>query len=44
VFDAFDDTTAERVTRKEIGDLIRRLKARGVELDVNDNVVDLALT
>ncbi|MEE6165164.1 MULTISPECIES: AAA family ATPase [unclassified Mycolicibacterium] len=40
VFDAFDDTTAERVTRKEIGDLVRRLKARDVDLDVDDSVVD----
>jgi ATP-dependent Clp protease ATP-binding subunit ClpA len=40
VFDAFDDTTAERVTRKEIGDLVRRLKARDVDLVVDDSVVD----
>jgi ATP-dependent Clp protease ATP-binding subunit ClpA len=40
VFDAFDDTTAERVTRKEIGDLVRRLKARDVDLEVDDSVVD----
>ncbi|WP_458319560.1 AAA family ATPase [Mycolicibacterium brisbanense] len=40
VFDAFDDVTAERVTRKEIGDLVRRLKARDVELEVDDTVVD----
>jgi ATP-dependent Clp protease ATP-binding subunit ClpA len=39
VFDAFDDNTAERVTRKEIGELVRRLKVRGVELDVDDSVV-----
>ncbi|MGV9802195.1 AAA family ATPase, partial [Mycobacterium sp. NPDC003449] len=40
VFDAFDDNTAERVTRKEIGELVRRLRQRGVELDVDDGVVD----
>ncbi len=40
VFDAFDDNTAERVTRKEIGDLVHRLKARGVELEVDDSVVE----
>ncbi|MDT0478489.1 hypothetical protein RM863_40940, partial [Streptomyces sp. DSM 41014] len=40
VFDAFDDGTAEGVTRKEIYDLIGRLKRRGVALDVDDDVVD----
>jgi ATP-dependent Clp protease ATP-binding subunit ClpA len=40
VFDAFDDNTAERVTRKELGDLVRRLKVRDVELDVDDSVVE----
>ncbi|MCV7288403.1 ATP-dependent Clp protease ATP-binding subunit [Mycolicibacterium wolinskyi] len=41
VFDAFDDDTAEQVARKEIGDLVTRLKSRGVELDVDDSVVEL---
>lgn len=40
VFDAFDDDTAEQVARKEISDLVRRLKSRGVELDVDDSVLE----
>ncbi|WP_260508682.1 AAA family ATPase [Mycolicibacterium farcinogenes] len=39
VFDAFDDDTAERVTRKEVRDLVGRLKRRGVELQVDDDVI-----
>ncbi len=40
VFDAFDDDTAERVTRKEVLDLVGRLKRRGVELHVDDDVIE----
>jgi len=40
VFDAFDDDTAERVTRKEVRDLVSRLKRRGVELRVDDDVIE----
>lgn len=40
VFDAFDDGTAEGVARKEIYDLIGRLKRRGVALDVDDDVIE----
>lgn len=40
VFDAFDDDTAERVTRKEIADLARRLEKRGVQLELDDGVVE----
>ncbi|WP_096866956.1 AAA family ATPase [Mycolicibacterium houstonense] len=40
VFDAFDDDTAERVTRKEVRDLVGRLKRRGVELQVGDDVIE----
>lgn len=40
VFDAFDDDTAERVTRKEIHDLVGRLGRRGVRLQVADDVIE----
>lgn len=40
MFDAFDDDTAERVTRKEVLDLVGRLKRRGVELHVDDDVIE----
>ena len=40
VFDAFDDDTAECVTRKEVRDLIGRLRRRGVELHVDDDVIE----
>lgn len=40
VFDAFDDDTAERVTCKEVRDLVSRLKRRGVELRVDDDVIE----
>ncbi|MCV7365247.1 ATP-dependent Clp protease ATP-binding subunit [Mycolicibacterium neworleansense] len=40
VFDAFDDDTAERVTRKEVHDLVGRLKRRGVRLQVADDVIE----
>ncbi|MDF3339393.1 AAA family ATPase [Mycolicibacterium septicum] len=40
VFDAFDDDTAEYVTRREVRDLIGRLRRRGVELHVDDDVIE----
>lgn len=40
VFEAFDDDTAEGVSRKEIHYLVGRLKRRGVELHVDDDVVE----
>lgn len=40
VFDEFDDDTAESVTRKEIHDLVDRLKRRGVRLQVADDVIE----